>query len=58
MANELVGQIAGSSTEAINVTSSGGLFTGQILDLASSERIALKVEDGRLLTRGEPSARL
>jgi len=29
-----------------------------ILDLASSERIDLKVEDGRLLMRGEPSAGL
>ena len=34
------------------------LNTDEILDLAHSERIALKVEDGRLLMRGEPSARL
>jgi hypothetical protein len=34
------------------------LNTNEILDLAHSERIALKVADGRLLMRGEPSARL
>jgi hypothetical protein len=34
------------------------LNTDEILDLAHNERIALKVEDGRLLMRGEPSARL
>jgi len=34
------------------------LDTNEILDLAHSERIALKVADGRLLMRGEPSARL
>ena len=34
------------------------LSANEILDLAHSEGIALKVEDGRLLMRGEPSARL
>jgi hypothetical protein len=34
------------------------LNTDEILDLAHRERIALKVEDGRLLMRGEPSAQL
>jgi hypothetical protein len=34
------------------------LDADEILDLAHSERIALKVADGRLLMRGEPSARL
>ena len=31
---------------------------GVILDLAAGERVELKVEDGRLLRHGEPSARL
>jgi hypothetical protein len=34
------------------------LNTREILELANNERIALKVKDGRLLMRGEPSARL
>lgn len=32
------------------------LSTKEILDMAGSERIVLKVADGRLLMRGEPSA--
>jgi len=34
------------------------LSTVAILDLADSEHIALKVQDGRLLMRGKPSPRL
>jgi hypothetical protein len=34
------------------------LSTVAILDLAHSERVALRVQDGRLLMRGQPSPRL
>jgi len=34
------------------------LNADEILELAYTERVTLKVEDGRLLIRGEPSARL
>jgi hypothetical protein len=34
------------------------LNADEILELADTQSVALKVEDGRLLIRGEPSARL
>jgi hypothetical protein len=34
------------------------LNADEILELAHSEHVALKVEDGHLLMRGDPSARL